>query len=218
MRGLGCFAAIVVLWSCESDRSERTAHELRIEVRVESDPGVGLAGVPISIDGERVGDTDARGFARIARVAAPGQLLQLSYECPSEHAGGELPMGLRVRRYREHSSPKRVLLTLTCRPRARVAVFLVNARDAGHVDVFIDGEWVEQTDSNGIAHISRRAPPGSEFIVELRPRRSKLLPTKVARLFTLRDADEIFVFDQHYRARPNTRPASEARRRILRIE
>lgn len=209
---------LLIALGCGSSHLEGSPREILIEVRVESDPGVPLSEVLVAINGERIGKSNAQGLVSSERIARPGELLYFSHDCPPGFAGEAEQTQLRIRRYGGSASSRHVKLTLRCRPKTRLAVFLVRARPAAHVGVYINGALAGNTDSDGIAHISRRAAPGSEFNLELRSQHPDLRPTKISRLFTLHDSHEIFVFDQLYRVRSTPRRSPQSRPRILRIE
>lgn len=192
--------------------------ELVLDVLVESDPGDALPGVVVSIDGEEVGVTSPSGHVQSARTVQPGQLLAIGHSCPSGYLVGRPSRALRVRRYMYGDRNARVSVRLRCQPQTRLAVFVVRVRGAGIVDVLIEGEHAASTDSSGIAHLSRRAVPGTEFLVELTPRNPNLRPKRTSRLFAMADSDEIFVFDQPFRSARVVRRADNTRPRIVRIE
>jgi hypothetical protein len=210
------FLASSLLVGCESDRS--TTQGLLLDVLVSAEPGIPVVGARVRLDGQTIGMTDADGQVRANVWVEPGQLVNVSHTCPSNFVEASGSRALRIRRYAEGDRDARVRVRLRCRPETRLAVFVVRARGPGPVDVSIDGKWAATTDAKGVAHVSRRGAPGAEFLLELAPRNPRLRPTKTARLFVLPDSDEIFVFDQAYRARPAGKHSPSGRLRIRRIE
>jgi len=213
---LGAIAAGILVWGCGRERP--LGYDLQFEVVVESDPGVALAGVAVAIDGDGVGSTDSRGRLSATRFVVAGQLLTIAHVCPPRFVATSAPRAVRVRRFTQSSGSDRVKLRLRCRSESRLAVFIVRTRGAAEVEIAINGGAVTRTDGAGVAHVSFRARPGTEFLVELTSRIAMLRPRRVSRVFTLRDSDEIFVFDQPYRRRPKSRRAMHTKPRIVRIE
>jgi hypothetical protein len=203
-------------FGCERDGASLAP--LSFDVFVESDPGHAVSGVSVAIDGRSVGSTDATGRVRASRSVTPGQVLTFSHSCPAGFVRESEPRVFRARSYLDGRTADGVSLTLRCQPERRLAIFVIWTRGVGAVDVLVNGERTMTTDADGVAHLSRRANPGSDFLVELVTDSPRVRPKKVSRMFTLRDSDQIFVFDQPYRARAVRRRRPEAKPRIVRIE
>ena len=218
MRHLSVGLAMATVLALGCDSNATSMRRLTFDVRVESDPGNVLSGVYVAIDGQEVGVTSPRGHVRAVRVVRPGQLLVIAHSCPAGYVAEPKSRVLRARRYTRDGDSDRVSVRLRCRPQTRLAVLVVRARGAGFTDVFIDGELATKTDSSGVAHLSRRATPGTEFLVQLAARNPNLRPKRTSRVFALGDSDEIFVFDQPYRKTAVARPPRRASPRIVRIE
>lgn len=218
MRSLVHTSRFVLLVTGACGCASSTSSELQVDVLVESDPGRPLRGVAVDVDGQDIGTTGSGGEVRTSIAVEPGDLVTLAARCPKGFSGEAKPRTFRVRRALPSSSPGRARVRLRCQPDSRLAVFLVRTLSRRTVDVFVDGEWAADTSSHGIAHLSRRAPVGTEFLVELVPRGSKLRPARIARVFTMPDSDDFFVFDQSFRSIAPPRRSARSKPRILRIE
>ena len=104
-------------------------------------------------------------------------------------------------------------------PVALILLLMVPSLLSAGVPILLDGEPVARTNGSGVAHFSIRGAPGTEYIVELETReRPRLRPRSPTHLFTLPDADEIFVINQAFD--PEKEPRRRGRRptRITKIE
>jgi hypothetical protein len=192
---------------------------VQLDLVVESDPGVRLADVPVRIDGKLVGRTGPRGAVRATVLQPRGSLLRIGHDCPVGHEGPPDDEQIRLRGYHSDGISTDVEIRLKCRPVDRVAAFVIRAINAPGVPVLLNGRIVAQTNDAGVLHFVRRAPPGTEHLVELDARsRPELLPRGASRFFTQPDADELFVIDRMFQKTETRRKASSRRRRIIKIE
>jgi hypothetical protein len=219
VRGWACIVwSIAGLASCRSPDAPRRAV---LDFVVESDPGVGLVGALVVVEGERVGQSDSNGFLRASVDAMPGSLIRIEHDCPEGYADPLEAKHLRLRDYEVVSaaSPSPMEITLECRPERRVGAFVVRARNGSDLPVLLNGEVVAMTNSSGVAHFSTSAPAGSEYVVQIDTMRNpRLLPRSPTRLFTLPDHDEIFVVDQSFEVAKRSRPQPPSRSKITKIE
>ena len=193
--------------------------ELELEVVVQSDPGVHLAGVEVLVDGGIAGRTSESGVLQTVLMSRPGRVHRVEPRCPPAHDSSEGPIVLRPRSYRFDADSPPIELRLTCRPSERLAAFLVRAANGPGLPVHLNGEVVATTNESGVAHFSTSGPPGSEYLVELDaggfPR---LLPRKTSHAFVLPDSHELFVVERAFQRRPPVKRARSRRPRILKIE
>jgi len=207
------------LASCE--RPPAAERPFSVVFVVESDPGVRLPRTHVFVDGEPVGESKSDGRVDTEIHGHPGQHLRISYDCPDGH---EAPSELKVLRLRKfeglhRSQPHAMEITLRCRPLKRLAVFVVRVSNGPDLPILLDGEPVAVTNGLGVAHFSIRGAPGAEYTVELGTRaHPRLLPRSPTHLFTLPDADEIFVINQAFELEKEPRRRGRRRRRITKIE
>ena len=213
------FLSAVALASCE--RPPEAERPFAVVFVVESDPGVRIPRARVFIDGVPVGETDSNGRVDAQINGQSGQQLGISHDCPDGHDAPSERKAFRLRKFEgvDRSRPPTMEITLTCRPLKRLAAFVVRASDGPDLPILLDGELVARTNGSGVAHFSIRGAPGTEYIVELETReRPRLRPRSPTHLFTLPDADEIFVINQAFD--PEKEPRRRGRRptRITKIE
>lgn len=213
------FLSAVALASCE--RPPEAEGAVSIVFVIESDPGVRVPRARVFVDGAPVGESDSNGRIDTKINGKSGQRLQISHDCPDGHDAPSEQKSLRLRKFEgvDRSRPPTMEITLRCRPLKRLAAFVVRASDGPDLPILLDGELVARTNGSGVAHFSIRGAPGTEYIVELETReRPRLRPRSPTHLFTLPDADEIFVINQAFD--PEKEPRRRGRRptRITKIE
>lgn len=209
----------VALASCASPLESQRVFELVFIV--EADPGVHLARAQVFVDGDPVGKSDSNGRVAAEILGQSGQKLRISHDCPAGHEAPSEPKGLRLRSFEglARSQPRGMEITLRCRPVKRLVAFVVRAKEGPDVPVLLNGEQLTRTNGSGVAHFSLRGAPGTEYTVELDTREHpRLLPRSPAHLFTLADADEIFVVRQSFEVEKAPQRRSHRRARITKIE
>ncbi len=207
----------ILLYSCAAPVGDM--RPLPIEVIVESDSGTLLGGVPVKVNGDVVGRTDANGALQTRVVGPPGSVVLVSQECPDDHRRSEAPATLRIRRYETSGLESPLTVVLRCRLELRIAAIVVRTEGHPHVAVHVDGEMVTETNDDGIAHLARLVPPGTELLVELDASRyPQLRPQRTSRALSVADSHDVFVIDQHYEPVRRSIQVSDRRRRILKIE
>ena len=209
----------VALASCElPPDAERP---VSIVFVVESDPGVPVPKARVFIDGVPVGETDSNGRVDAEINGQSRQRLEISHDCPDGHDAPSERKALRLRKFEgvDGSRPPTMEITLRCRPLKRLAAFVVRASDGPDLPVLLDGELVARTNGSGVAHFSIRGAPGTDYVVQLETReRPRLRPRSPTHLFTLPDADEIFVINQAFDLEKEPRRRGRRPTRITKIE
>lgn len=210
---------VAVLAACE--RPPSSTQPFAIVFVVESDPGVRLGRTLVSVDGDPVGESDSHGLVQSKIYGAPGQRLRIEHDCPDGHEAPREPKVLRLRRFEgvDGSESDTMEITLRCKPTERLAAFIVRAKNGSNLPIVLNGEAVARTNGSGVAHFSTRGAIGTDYTVELDTREHpRLLPQLPTRLFTLSDADEIFVLNQSFEVKSEPRRRGHRRMRITRIE
>jgi len=211
--------SVAALVSCET--RPNSARPFDVIFAVESDPGVRLRGMLVSVDGDPAGESDSNGLVRAKIYGAPGQRLRIKHDCPDGHEGPSEPKVLRLRRFEgiDGSEPAAMEIKLWCEPTKRLAVFIVRAKNGPDLPVLLDGERVARTNGSGVAHFSTWGATGTDYTVELDTREHPhLLPRLPLHLFTLPDADEIFVVNQSFEVKSEAQRRRHRRTRITKIE
>jgi hypothetical protein len=209
-------AFFALLLACQNDTA--AVISVSLQITVQADPGFGLPGVPVRIDGELLGRTDASGALRRSVHGAPGRLVTIVPECPRGHRQPEEPSRIRLRRYGS-SGELPIEVDLQCRPLVRVAIFVVRAANGANIPIVVNGEHVATTNSAGVAHFSRWGAPGTEYLVQLDASGNRsLLPQSASALVELPDFDELFIVERTFQSAQSKGRRHFQRRRIIKIE
>jgi len=216
---LSVFALLILTIQLNGCRDRAPAREHVLRLRTESDPGVPLSDVAITLDGAEVGRS-RRGLLQTTVATAGAELLRLHYDCPPGHHDPSEPVMVRVRPFQSvrSSSKESLQVTLRCPPTTHVAAFVIRVRGVDAIPVLLDGAEVATAGTHQAAFLTRRAPPGTEFVVDLDTRSdARLAPQRPSRVFTLGDQHEVFVFDQVFSRVPRPRRRASMPR-IIKIE
>ncbi|MFW2387224.1 MAG: hypothetical protein ACN4G0_02740 [Polyangiales bacterium] len=211
--------AVAAIPACSAKHQTRSATSVTFVV--ESDPGLHLAGVKVYLEGRPLGETDSTGSLTAEISDRVGSALRLEHDCPTGH---EVASGSRLLRLRpfggvDTSNAGPLQITLRCRPLQRRAVFIVRATNGDDLPVLLDGEIVARTNSSGIAHFSTSAPPETDFLVQLDTRdRPDLRPKTPGHLRALSTSDQIFLIDQSFEQRTESRRKRFQKKKISKIE
>jgi hypothetical protein len=191
--------AAVVPTSCA--RGSTSERSFAVVFVVESDPGIRIGRAQVFVDRKPIGKTDPDGVVQMKIVGQPRQLLRVEHDCPDGHEDPLEPKMLRLRSFEgvDPSSTLAMEITLRCPPEKRLAAFIVRAKNGSDLPVLLDGEKVARTNGSGVAHFSASGAVGTEYVIELdTTERPQLLPQFPTHLFTLPDADEIFMVNQPF--------------------
>jgi len=211
--------AAAALTSCEG--STNAMQSFDVVFRVESDPGVRLGGARVFVDGESIGETRSDGLLGAELYGRSGQRLRIEHDCPEGYEAPSQPKLLRLRSFHgiDASGSLAMEITLRCRPEKRLAAFIVRAKNGPGIPVLLDGERVARTNGFGVAHFSAWGAAGTELTVQFdTSAQPELRPQLQTRLFTLPDADEIFVIDQSFAPVEQHRKSKRRRTKITKIE
>jgi hypothetical protein len=177
--------------ACAPVAAEQRAYELR--VRVDSDPGEGLAGVPLLYGSNKVGVTGADGTVLVKLEGRAGQRAPLTAECPDTHIAPTTPSVVVLRTYLQGHVPE---LSIRCPPRTRKLAVVVKAKHGEGLDLLHRGKPIGRTDEEGIAHLLLEGPPGEAFEVVLdTSERPRIHPQSPGGRFVIAARDEAFLFD-----------------------
>lgn len=171
----------------------------RFLVRVESDPGVPLAGAVVELDGRPLGESDALGSLQLALRGPAGARLVLWVRCPSGSRTSAQPVSVALRPWTDPA--RQPEYAAHCRPELRSLVIAVRANNAPNVPLLYLGREIARTDARGAAHGLLELPPDSiaKLILDtsalehrwLRPRNPELK-------LSVPDYDDVVLFDQPF--------------------
>lgn len=166
-------------------------------VRVESDPGVPVAGARVAREANVVATTSADGRAHFEVTGADGDSIDAHVTCPDGFASPDRPLTFKLARL---AQPARVVeIDVRCPPTERRVVVAVKAENGPYLPVKYLDKVVARTDASGAAHFTLSAPSGVELLVALdTSERKDLKPETPSRPFRVGQRDEIFLFDQKF--------------------
>jgi hypothetical protein len=191
MRSLAPLLLSLSLLGCAPVTSEQHRYQLR--VRVDSDPGVGLAGVSLNYGSMKVGVTGADGTAQVMLEGREGQRAPVEAMCPETHSAPSTPSVVVLRTYLNGHVPE---LLIRCPPRTRKLAVVVRAKNGEELDLLHRGKTIGRTDSDGVAHLLLEGPPGDAFEVVLDTSdRPRLHPQNPGGRFMIAARDDVLLFD-----------------------
>lgn len=173
----------------------------------ESDPGIPLAGVTLTVAGAPPALTGADGTVRVELSGEEGTSVPVSATCPEGYrdAPALSPIVLRTTVGVGGAPPPGFRVSVSCLPATRQGVVVIRAGGTGAatragLPVMIEGREVARTDASGVAHVSLNMAPGQSFQVLLATATvSPMLRPQDPRLtFVFPDANEIFAFDENF--------------------
>jgi hypothetical protein len=180
-----------------------------VVIRVESDPGVGLAGARLSAVGQLLGATDHEGLLATTLRGAAGESVELSVACPAGHRSPADPLSVRLRPLvaREQRPEYRV----RCSPLTRRLVLAIRANGGHDMPVRVLGSEIARTNGDGLAHALLEVAPGETLTVALDSSlapHAALMPRDPELKIVMPEHDEVVLFEQTF-----TQPAPPRRAR-----
>jgi hypothetical protein len=168
-------------------------------VRITSDPGKPLAGVDLLYNGKKASMSDASGVAKLTLKGKDGETFDLFVKCPEGFQSPTKPLQVLLRRLADPS--KKPEYDAVCPPSERTAVVAVRAENAPNIPITLLGREIARTDASGAAHVVLKVKPDDSFSLVLdtsEKGRERLRPQSPAASFTIKDHDEVFVFDKKF--------------------
>jgi hypothetical protein len=197
------FAAALSL-GCAAEDNER----FQLRVTALSDEGQPLEKLPVRIDDELLGRTDAAGRLEVALPGPEGRRVNVTVEPPAGFRGGaqtrSVLLGSLLRRADGTRAPLDVETHFS--PAARSYVLLVDVGiPALPVEIF--GVKKTTTNSEGVAMLLVPGVPGDDLQVRVtRGQRPDLSPPFLAETFTLPDHASVCVLDGKFNVARKPRP------------
>jgi hypothetical protein len=168
-----------------------------VGVRVESDPGVGLARAKLSVQGRQLGVSDAAGLTVATLAGVSGETIELNVRCPSGFRQPVAPLIVRLRPAQRVSD--RPEYRVACSPLQRKLVLAVKTDGSGGLPVRVLGEEVARTDRYGAAHALLSVAPGDVVVVKLdTSAQSTLMPRDPELRVVMPERDELVLFQQTF--------------------
>lgn len=185
-----------------------------------------LDGVPIYLDGKKLGTTGADGSLSVRVAASTKQTLSAKADCPAGYRGSNQPTAIHLRQFRSLSSshPDNALqYVFICTPTMVSAAVIVSTSLPTELPLLMDGQEVGRTNADGVAHLLIEAAPGSNFTLLLDTQKhTTVRPQYPTRTFYVGNQDEIYVYEQSLEIpkvkRRRSRPHRAARHLPIRIQ
>jgi hypothetical protein len=180
----------------------------RFLVRVESDPGVPLAGAVVEHDGRPLGASDARGALQLALRGPAGTQLALLVRCPSGSRTSAQTLSVALRPWTDPA--RQPEYAARCRPERRSLVVAVRAINAPNVPLRYLGREIARTDARGAAHGLLELPADSSAKLVLdtsAPEHRWLRPRNPELKLSVPDYDDVVLFDQPFVVDAPKKPA-----------
>lgn len=185
----------------------------RFAFRIASDPGKPLGGARLLRDGKVLATSDETGAASFSVEGRDGDAFDVSVECPAGFQSPAQPTSVLVRRLA--STDVVAEYDAACPPRTRSIVVAVKGSKGHRLPVLRLGQEVARTDSSGVATVLVRVGPQEQFDLALdtsAPEDRALRPQSPAATFSVKNSDEVVVFDPRFTDAP--RPAPPRPRRV----
>lgn len=206
---------LVALVGCGEDAPQEIPRHA-VTFTAESDPGIPLAGVTVSANGQPLGQSDESGLISAVLEGPSGTMMQIAYECPEGHAQPERPKPLVLTAFQAldpESGPRGLEMNLECPPLERWAALVVRTGQPD-LPILIGDEEVARTDASGVAHHILKGAPNSRYRVTISTEGNpNLRPQNPRALVTLGSRSDTFVIEEEIEERRARRRRRRARRR-----
>ncbi len=177
------------------------AEEYQLGLTIYGDPGKPVAGARVSQGARPIAESDAEGRVAISSSGSEGQVLAFQVHCPEGYRSPPQPISVVLKRVAE--SDRRPEYQAHCEPLLRTAVVAVRAEHGPDLPVLYLGREVARTDSSGAAHFMLKSPPDDSIEITLDTSQyPKLRPHNPSARFQVAQRDDVFVFEQTFRAPP----------------
>lgn len=168
-------------------------------IRVESDPGVPLAGASMLRRGEPIGTTGADGKFSSVFQGTEGDMAEITIRCPAGYISPNKPIYVPLRRTSDSRAPE---FATSCPPTVRKVVLVVRADNGPFVPIVYHGEVIGRTDKSGSATFLANLPPNDKIELTLQTSNDKAfarhVPVDPTLTFAVGPSDEVVVLNQSF--------------------
>ncbi len=191
--------ASVSLLGCDLlKRPEPKPFEAR--VKVFGDPGQPLKGADVWYKQKKVGVTDDAGLVNFRLKGAEGEVYDLTVKCPTGFTSPSKPVSVVLRNTSDPT--QRPEYQVDCIKSSRTVVVAVRADSGANLPVMYLGKEAARTDASGAAHVFLEVPPNQVFQLSIATEGDggkDLRPQNPTATFEVKQADDVFVFDQKFK-------------------
>ena len=193
---VGAFGLVFGLVSCDRFK-EPPPPTFDVIIRVDSDPGVPLAGAVVVRNQKDIAPTDSSGKAKLTITGSEGDTHDYFVRCPADFQSPSKPISVVLRRLTDKTRPPEY--TTSCPPNVRRVVVAVRADGGPNLPVTYLGQRVAMTDASGAAHVLLNMHPGDQFELGLDTSEKgyeRLRPQNpTSPLFQVKPRDDIQLFE-----------------------
>jgi hypothetical protein len=200
-------------FGCEADLS----HDYEFVVRVDAEPGRGLAEARVLVRGETLGKTDEQGSVSLRVRGREGDVVAVDVKCPAGHRAPVDPLFVPLRRLLESKVVPEFVSQ--CAPTTRTLIVALRAEGGVNVPVRYLGRELARTDAFGAAHLMLDVP--TDEVVELRldtNEQSDLRPISPTLRVEATGGEQLVAVSQKFTQRQQDKVVKARRRRPVRIE
>jgi hypothetical protein len=152
---------VLALLSCKKGAlSDPPPPQFPVVVRVDSDPGVPLAGANVLRKEQLLGKTGPDGKLPVTFVGTEGDVLEVRVTCPAEYSSPTAPLLVPLRKLSDAKPPE---YTAKCPPNLRKVVIVIRAENGPFVPIKHLGQTVARTDASGTATLLANARPNDQL-------------------------------------------------------
>jgi hypothetical protein len=169
-------------------------------VKVFGDPGTPLKGADVWYKQKKVGVTDDAGLVNFRLKGAEGEVYDLTVKCPTGYQSPAKPVSVVLRNTSDPA--QRPEYQVDCPKSSRAVVVAVRADSGPNLAVMYLGREVARTDVSGAAHVFLEVPPNQVFQLAISTDTDgakDLRPQSPTATFEVKQADDVFVFDQKFK-------------------
>ncbi len=195
---LGAATALASLAMSSCAPAQPRIHAQDAVIRVESDPGVPIAGATVVFAGRTLTHTTADGRAQLHMTGKDGDVFHLTVGCPQGfQPAAALEFDILVRRTDEATTIPE--FGARCVKAMRRAVIAVRASNGPNLPVLHLGREIGRTDPSGATTLALDVKPGADIELVLDTHDfKKLHPQNPVLSFKAKDQDDIFALDQSF--------------------
>jgi hypothetical protein len=199
MASVGALTLLMPL-ACSTNGDSPDLLTLKVAIHVESDPGVPLAGANVVFNGRTITTSNDNGVAKLDLRGRQGDEYEVAIVCPSGFESPAKGFEIAIQKLADPTKPPEY--DVKCTPETRTAVVAIRAENGANLPVRYLGREVARTDRWGAAHVVvPELKRDGQFELELDTGvrgAEQLRPQRPTQSFTLRNRDDVFVFDQRF--------------------
>lgn len=196
-------AGVALLLACsgcsllQEQPSASTLARLKVSVKTTDDSGRAVPGAEIVLSKKQLGVTDTHGVLVTTLAGRPGTIASLSVKCPSGFTSPEKTLDVGITQLAASSPMPQ--LDARCTALTHELVLGIRAENGADLPILYLGKEVGRTDTNGVAHVVVRVPPGETGSVELDTRaKPGLTPPNPSLVFKAGNKDELVLLQQKF--------------------